>query len=120
VKVREMNCAEISEMLPAYAGDGEQSLEMRRHLARCPECRAEFERYRSLASDLGALSARPVEPPAYLVAALKAIPETDRSRVAAVRKHVARNRNAYASGVAVALLGAGAAMWRAKRRVATA
>ena len=120
MKVIEMNCAEINEMLPAYAGEDEQSLEMRRHLARCPGCRSEFERYRSLASDLGALSARSVEPPAYLVAALKAIPETDRSRVAAVRKHVVRNKNAYASGVAVALLGAGAAVWRAKRRVATA
>ena len=115
-----MNCAEVSEMLPAYAGAREQSLEMRRHLARCPACRAEFERYRSLATELGTLSSQALEPPAYLVAGLKAIPQTDTSRVAAVRKHVVRNRNAYAGGVTVALLGAGAAVWRAKRRVATA
>ena len=115
-----MNCAEIMEMLPAYAGEREQSLEMRRHLARCPGCRAEYDRYRSLVTDLGALAVRPVEPPAYLVASLKAIPETDRSRIAAVRKHVSRNRSAYAGGLAVALLGAGAAAWKAKRRVATA
>jgi anti-sigma factor RsiW len=115
-----MNCTEVTEMLPAYAGEREQSLEMRRHLARCPSCHAEFERYRALASGLGELAAHPAEPPAYLVAALKAIPETDRSRVAAVRKHVARNKSAYAGGLAVALLGAGAAAWRVKRRVATA
>ena len=117
--VREMTCGEIREMLPAYAGENEQSLEMRRHLARCPECRAEFDRYRSLVTDLGALTERPLDPPAYLVASLKAIPETDRSRVAALRKHVARNRSAYAGGAAVALLGAGAAVWRS-RRAATA
>ena len=116
----EMNCAEIREMLPAYAGEHEQSLEMRRHLARCPGCRVEFERYRSLVSDLGELTSQAVEPPAYLVASLKAIPETDSSRVTAVRKHVARNRSAYAGGLAVAMVGAGAALWRAKRRVATA
>jgi hypothetical protein len=116
----EMNCAEIREMLPAFAGDHEQSLEMRRHLARCPGCRVEFERYRSLVSDLGGLATQHAEPPAYLVASLKAIPETDTSRVTAVRKHVVRNRSAYAGGLAVAVLGAGAAVWRAKRRVATA
>ena len=116
----DMSCAEIREMLPAFAGEHEESLEMRRHLAHCPECHAEFDRYREIVSDLGELVSRPIEPPAYLVASLKAIPETDRSRVAAVRKHVAKNRAAYAGGVAVALVGAGAALWRAKRRVATA
>lgn len=120
MKVAEMSCLEIREMLPAFAGEHEESLEMRRHLAHCPECRAEFERYRELVTDLGVLATKPVEPPAYLVASLKAIPETDRSRVAAMRKHVVKNRNAYAGGVAVALLGAGAALWRAKRRVAAA
>ncbi|MGH2755493.1 MAG: anti-sigma factor family protein [Actinomycetota bacterium] len=117
--VRQMSCGEIREMLPAYAGENEYSLELRRHLARCADCRVEFERYRSLVGDLGELAARPVDPPAYLVASLKAIPETDRSRVAALRKHVARNRSAYAGGAAVAVLGAGAAIWRA-RRTATA
>ena len=113
-----LSCKEIREMLPAYAGEREQTLEMRRHLARCHECAAEFDRYRSMVGDLGELATTPVEPPAYLVAALKAIPETDGSRVAAVRKHVSRNKSAYAGGVAVALLGAGAVVWRARRTAA--
>lgn len=113
-----MNCAEINAMLPAYAGD-ELPLDVRRHLGRCPECRAELARYESLSGSLSDLSAHTVEVPASLRASLVAIPSSAR-RLDEVRSHVSRNRKTYA-GLAVTVAGAaGAAVWRSRRRVATA
>jgi predicted anti-sigma-YlaC factor YlaD len=114
-----MRCEEVREILPAYIRDGEPALAVRRHLARCPDCRTELAQYDSMLDTMGDLQTTVAEPPRGLKAALVAIP-TQPSRVETVRGHVVRNRNAYLGG-AVALAGvAGAALWRTRRRVATA
>lgn len=116
-----MRCEEIIEMLPAYAGEGDQSLAIRRHLSRCPECRAEREHYASLAASLSSLSNQPVEPPPGLMRSLITIPERSNSPVRTARSHLSRNRRTYGGVAAVALVGAGTALWRTRsRRVATA
>ena len=114
-----MRCEEIREILPAYIR-GEPSLAVRRHLARCSECRTELAQYDTVLDTLTDLQSSVVEPPRGLKQGLLAIP-TQSSRVETVRGHVVRNRNAYLGG-AVALAGvAGAALWRTRsRRVATA
>ncbi len=116
-----MKCAEIREILPAQVRDGEDSLAVRRHLARCPECKAELARYDDLLEGLGALAARAVEPPAGLLDALVAIPLQE-TRLASVKGHVVRHRNRYLGGAAVAAVGvAGAVLWHTRsRRLAAA
>ena len=110
-----MRCAEIKEVLPAYADDPEATLAVRRHLSRCPDCKAELASYDSLLDGLADLRYRSVEVPAGLARSLVEIPEAA-GRVERLRTHVARNRRAYAGGVAVAVLGAtGAALWRSRR-----
>ncbi len=117
-EVATMRCEEIREMLPSYA-KGEDSLMVRRHLARCSGCQGELDRYGALSQALASLRTTHVEPPRGLLAALIAIPN-EANRLEAVRTHVARNKRTYA-GVAVAIVGAaGAAAWRTRRRVATA
>ena len=111
----DMTCAEVREMLPAYARDEEPSLSVRRHLARCPDCPGEIERYRMLMSALEGLESRGLEPSAGLLETLVRIP-IDAGRIDALRIHVARNRRAYAGGAVVAIAGAaGAALWQARR-----
>lgn len=110
-----MKCAEINELLPAYVEDRDANLNVRRHLSRCPDCRTELADYETLRSSLGELKAVHAEPPAALFASLTAIPHSGHS-VDRVRTHVARNRRAYAGGLAVAVVGAaGAALWRSRR-----
>ena len=60
--------------------------------------------------------------PHGLKASLVSIPTANVDRVTAVKTHVARNKSKYASGVAVALVGAaGAAVWASRgRRTAAA
>ena len=112
-----MRCDEVREELPAYAG-GEASLAVRRHLSTCADCRAELARYEELTSAMASLEAVTAEPPAGLKRALLAIPD-EQTRVAQVRKHVARNRTAYLGGAgAVAVAAAGAVLLR--RRLAAA
>jgi anti-sigma factor RsiW len=112
----DMRCEEIREMLPAFAGTGEDTLAFRRHLAGCERCRSEAEQYQELTGALGSLSAIHAEPPADLLPALLAVPERAR-RSEVLRRHVVRNRKAYAGGLAVALVGAaGAAVWRSRAR----
>ena len=117
-----MTCAEVREMLPAVVGEGD-SLAVRRHLARCPECRAEAARYEALMGTLGGLRSVAAEPPARLLRSLQAIPAGG-GRIEGVRTHLARNPRAYAGGaaamVATGALGA-ALVWRSRsRRYATA
>lgn len=116
-----MRCAEVQEMLPAVVGE-QDSLSVRRHLARCPDCRAELARYESLRSGYAGLTALTSDPPPGLLRSLQAIPSGGR-RLTDVRTHVARNQRAYAGGAA-AVLGAGVAgavLWRSRsRRFATA
>ena len=115
-----MRCEEIRELLPAYEPEHHPSLAVRRHLASCPDCRAEVETYKELATGLRGLRHATVEVPPSLTSALEAIPERA-GVVDNVRTHVVRNRAAYVGG-AVALAGAvGATLWRARaRRVAAA
>jgi len=113
-----MRCAEVREMIPALAGEGEPSLSMRRHLLKCRGCRGELETYRDLLASMRALEARPVQAPDGLAAKLIAIP-SEASRVDQMRSHVARNRAAYAGGAAAAVAVAGAAgalLWRNRER----
>jgi anti-sigma factor RsiW len=116
-----MECAEIREILPAYANGGHGSLAVRRHLSTCAACKAELARYESMSAALGELQASRAEVPASLERSLLSIPE-QQGVVGTVRTHVARNRSVYARGAAVALAGVtGAALWRIRsRRVAAA
>lgn len=115
-----MTCAEVREMLPAYVDDGPDTLIVRRHLARCANCRAELATYTELKQGLRSLEPVPFDAPAGLKRALVAIP-TRGGRVGEVRTHVARNRRAYLGGAAILVAGAaGAAVWRTRGRHATA
>jgi predicted anti-sigma-YlaC factor YlaD len=116
-----MRCEEIRELLPAQEGRGEATLTVRRHLSRCPECRAELARYEALGSAMRSLESHTVEPPPGLAPALAAIP-TRSGVVTGARRHVTRNRRAYAGGLAaIAVAGTGAVVWRARaRRLAAA
>lgn len=117
-----MRCEEMAELLPAYAAEPSGSLAVRRHLARCASCRGELARYQALARTLPGLKAAAVQIPPGLLAALEAIPRTESSPLRQVAGHVARNRSAYAGGLAVAGAAlAGALLWRrSQRRLAPA
>ncbi len=110
-----MNCEEIRELLPAYAGGGDVSLSIRRHIARCRGCRAELETYEEITRVLADSRAHTVDPPRSLVMALKEIPQREH-RLGQVRDHLARNRAAYAGGAAVALGAVGALLWKSRRQ----
>jgi anti-sigma factor RsiW len=116
-----MKCAEIREVLPAYADDPEATLAVRRHLSRCPDCKAELAQYDEMLDGLAVMRSVEIAPPPGLDRWLAEIPNTH-NRLEQVRDHVARNRTAYAGGVAVAVLGAvGTALWKNRRsRLATA
>jgi hypothetical protein len=118
----DLSCAEIREMLPAFVGNGEETLALRRHMARCEDCRMELRQYEELEGALGSLATATAEPPADLLPSLVAVPQRAAGPTTAVRDHMLRNRKAYAGGLAVALAGAaGAALWHSRsRRVATA
>lgn len=111
-----MNCVEMQEILPAYVRDSERSLEAKRHLSRCEDCRSELRRYETMLWGLTELRAQPVEDvPAGLLASLVEIPARE-SRLDVVKAHVARNRKVYA-GAAAAVVGvAGAAVGAAVLR----
>lgn len=110
-----MKCDEVREMLPAYSGTSEGHLALRRHLARCPECRTEMESYELLTGALGDLSHATVEPPVTLLRALERIPETA-TRAELMKRHLTKNKRKYAAGgIAVAVLGAAGAAVLARR-----
>lgn len=116
-----MRCEEVQEVLPAYSRDGDVGLPVRRHLSRCPDCSAELDRYQVLFRSLQDMRSRSLQPPPELVHQLAAIPYRS-DRLTEARTHLARNRNRYAAGLAVAAAGAaGAVFWRSRRsRIATA
>jgi len=116
-----MKCDEVREVLPAYSHDGDVGLPVRRHLSRCPDCTSELALYEAMFGSLASLKTHAVEPPPELFHQLAAIPYRS-NRIEVARTHVVRNKNKYATGVAVATVGAvGAALWRARRaRTATA
>ncbi len=117
----EMTCAQIQETIPAFIDHGSDSLDVRRHLARCPECKAELAAYEQLRASLAAMESATVAPPRGLMTALLQIPQQV-NRVDQVRTHLARNRKQYLGGAAVLAAGAiGAAALRTRsRRIATA
>lgn len=118
--MRELRCVEVQEMLPAYADEPRSDLALRRHLAGCADCSDEALRYQQMSRSLLALASETAEPPADLLPALLAVPDADNA-VQAVKTHVARNRRAYLGGAAVVVAGAaGAALWRSRRKLATA
>ncbi|HJR44209.1 MAG TPA: hypothetical protein VJ927_01250 [Actinomycetota bacterium] len=116
-----MRCEEVREMMPAYSRDGDVGLPVRRHLSRCEACTKELAHYQSLFRGLGELRGHTFDPPPELFHQLATIPY-QRSTTHDVRVHVARHRNRYAAGLAVAAVGAaGAALWKTRRgRIATA
>lgn len=113
-----MECAEVQAALPAYVGEPGSSLALRRHLSRCPECKAEFEAYESMLGGLVELRQVGAEVPRGLVASLVAIPESS-SAAELAKKHITRNRRAYAGGLALAAGATAALVWR-RRRMALA
>ena len=118
--MRDLRCAEVQEMLPAYADEPNRDLSLKRHLTSCDVCRAEVGRYQEMSAGLHSLIDHASEPPVELLPALLAIPDADNA-VIAVKTHVARNRRAYLGGAAVVVVGAaGAALWRSRRRLAPA
>ena len=113
-----MRCEEMAELLPAYAVEPSGSLAVRRHLSRCPGCRAELARYRALERGLTALGGRTVPPPPGLLAAREDIPRAQSGALRQVALHLIRKRSAYAGGLALAGLAAvtGALVWRSRLR----
>jgi anti-sigma factor RsiW len=110
-----VKCAEVQELLPAYVDDRDATLAVRRHLSRCPECSGELDRYGEMLGSLSMMRTTISQPPPGLRASLVAIPDGDK-RVEKVVTHIARNRRAYAGGLAVAVMGAaGAALWHSRR-----
>lgn len=121
-----MRCTEIRQLLPACEREQQPSLAVRRHLAGCPECRAELDHYKELAGALREMRASVVEVPPQLSSVLMQIPVSRgvlavvRGHASNARTHVARNRVAYVGG-AVAVAGAlGATLWRTRTRRAVA
>jgi hypothetical protein len=112
-----VRCTELREALPAYVHSEEVPPEVARHLAGCPDCRAELDRYESLLTAMNDLRTETVAAPPGLVTALNAIPATE-SRLRSAGTHVIRHRRAY-GGAALAVAGAaGALLWRNRRLAA--
>lgn len=110
-----MSCREVRQMLPAYGGDPQDSLSLRRHLAVCAGCRAEADRYSLLMGALRDLKGSAVDPPEALLESLIAIPGRG-GRIESVRTHVTRNRKVYVGGAVLVAGAAGAALWRTRIR----
>ncbi len=113
-----MRCDEAREELPAFAGEFDAPLALRRHLTECSDCRSEMARYGSLLDSLSLMRDVTVAPPPGLAASVSAIPSQESALAHArqqVTRHVSDHRRVYA-GAAVAVLGAtGAALWRSRR-----
>lgn len=122
-----MRCAEVREALPAYVRDGNTTLALRRHVADCPGCTAELQRYEALLGALDELRTSPAEPPPGLLQTLVSIPASTgatapvRRRVGALGRHLSRNQRVYLGSAGVAIAGAvGALVLTRVRRPATA
>ena len=114
-----MRCEEAREMMPAYAREQGATLDFKRHLGECRDCRSEFAGYTAMVDAIRAMETTTAEPPAHLLGSLLAIPN-ETSSLDRVVSHLSRNRKAYA-GAAVVVTGAvGAALLRSRRGLATA
>ena len=110
-----MKCAEVREMLPAYRDESDVSLSLRRHVTRCAECRNELGKYDEVAAHLARLRSQVIDPPPGLKRSLVAIPSGN-GRLRDAATHVVRNRRVYAGGLTVAVVGAGAVLWRSRKQ----
>lgn len=116
-----MKCAEVRELLPAFAREGHAEPGVREHLMSCRACDEEFSRYVALTGSLSAMSDVVVDVPPDLTQRLFAIPSENvfswrsLSRAEVLKEHVARNRTAYLGGAAAAIAGVGVAAWRIRR-----
>ena len=110
-----MRCAEVREVLAAYERPADADLAVRRHLAGCAGCRRELERYENLRDAVSSLTRSTMDIPDGLTAKLVAIPANERL-VDSVRGHVVRHRAAYLGGLAAAVAGTGAVLWRVRSR----
>ena len=115
----EMTCATVREVLPAYVRDGEGTLDVRRHLSRCTDCRTDLSHYEDLLGRLATMESATVEMPYALKASILDIPSR-MGRLETVRSHVNENRKAYLSGAAVLVAGAVGAAILKSRKPATA
>lgn len=123
-----MNCEQVAQYLPGLAGDelGVETIRwVESHVGGCASCRAEAARYRTLASGLEQLTAREIEPPAFLVESIAErvrgehrrrflpVPPIISPEIARV---VVDNRDAIVSaGAALVAAGAAFALWRSAR-----
>ena len=76
-----MQCYKVRRILPGYCDDAlprGQSQDVRSHLAHCPQCATESQRYQRTRSALRALP--PLAPPEYLVTSLRVLASRDRAR----------------------------------------
>ncbi|HYP24572.1 MAG TPA: hypothetical protein VEV43_13455 [Actinomycetota bacterium] len=108
-------CEEVRAALPELVDEPGMTLAVRRHLSRCPECEGELEAYRSLRAATAQLASATSTPPPGLVESLISIP-AEGTRLEDLRAHVSRHRRRYATGAAVAMGAAGAALWKSRRR----
>jgi hypothetical protein len=122
-----LKCSEVRELLPAYARDRAGSLNIRRHLSSCEDCRTELHRYEELIDAMGSLQHVTTEMPRAALSAILDIPsqptrlETLRDVAGKTSEAVSSHRSAVLGGVAAAALaGAGALVWRQRRRLAAA
>jgi len=98
------------------------------HVGTCRSCRAEATKQSNVVASLASLSAKQIEPPAFLLdSVLEAVAaERDRHRMmpvlpipaGEVARLISDHRDAIASAAGTALVAAGAAyaLWRAVRR----
>ncbi len=124
-----MKCEQITPYLPGFAG-GDLRPDTARivadHVAGCATCSAGVTAQARVLSGLASLSAREVEPPAFMLdAILESVAEQPMRRVLPliplpmtdVAKAIVDNKEAIASAAGTALVAAGAAyaLWRAVR-----
>lgn len=110
-----MRCEEVREALPASTHD----LAVRRHLSRCPGCKAELAQFETLMDGLRTLQTHTAEAPPALLTSLYAIPSRS-NRLQGARDHVVRHRKAYAGGLVAVAAGAAAATLVRNRRLRVA
>lgn len=104
-----MRCEEIAELLPQIV-DGHEKPDagIRHHVDSCLRCQAELVQYRRLLKSLHHLRTEVLEPAPGLLTGIFAHLEAAGER-GAIRSLLTGRRAAYAGGIAVATLAAGAA-----------
>lgn len=104
-----MRCEEIAELLPQIV-DGHEKPDagVRHHVDSCLRCQAELVQYRRLLKSLHHLRTEVLEPAPGLLTGIFAHLEAAGER-GAIRSLLTGRRAAYAGGIAVATLAAGAA-----------